>query len=129
MITFEVFSYSEIMNLSSDERREKIIENAKKGKIILIQGRLSYEEEMELIKAALIHVNNEFKGIELAVLEPKAENKSFLDKVRYKLIKIFGGGMIEGITLVGPANLVSEIKRDPSQVQWSIVTDSKKRGK
>lgn len=129
MITFEVFSYSEIMNLSPEERKEKIIKNAKNGKIILIQGRLSSKEEMELIKTALLHVNNHFKGIELAVLEPKAEYKSFLDKIRYKLIKMFGGNMIEGITIVGPANLVREIKRDPSQVQWSIISDSKKRGK
>ena len=126
MITFEVISFPEIMGLSSEERINKIVNLAKSGKIALIQGRLPKEEELELVKKAMSYVNNEFKGIELAVIEPQNSENGFMYKIRLKLIQLFGGGLSQGITLVGPATLIKEVKNNPNKLQL-IVSDSKKK--
>src|SRR3989344_3488552 len=73
--TIQFISYSEIRNLSSDERIKKILSIILGGHIIIVQGRLKPDEETRLIgdtMAMIGHVKN-FKGVELAVVEGNDE--------------------------------------------------------
>ena len=70
MVTLQFVPYTEIEELTSVGRIRKLLTIAKQNKIVLLQGRLSKEEEAELIKTTMEEINKEFKGIELAVIDP-----------------------------------------------------------
>ncbi len=117
MLTLEILPYSEIEELSSVGRIRKILNIAKEDKIVLIQGRLTKEEEAELIKVTMEEINKDFKGIELAVLYPNAQKpKKFVDRVKSSIANMVLGNS-QGLTIVGPANIIKEIKKDPNKIQ------------
>ncbi len=118
--TIQFLPYSEIRNLDSDERIKKILNIILGNSIILLQGKLSAEEESRLIgdtMAMIGHVNN-FKGIELAVISNSEE--SFFGKVRFGLVKALSGGDLGAITIIGPASIVKEIKRNPKKIELML---------
>ena len=73
MLTLQIVPYSEIVDLSSLGRIRKLLNIAKENKIVLLQGRLTKEEEAELIKITMEEINKDFKGVELAVIEPTTQ--------------------------------------------------------
>jgi len=116
-LTIQFIPYIEIETLSSAERVRKILKLVLGNKIIILQGRLWPEEETRLIEdtmAMIGHVKN-FKGIELATINPNAENLSFFGKFKHGLVRILGGQ--ESITIIGPASIVREMKKDPKKVE------------
>lgn len=116
MITLQIIPYSEISGLTSLGRIRKLLNVAKQNKIVFLQGRLTKEEEVELIKATMEEINKDFKGIELAVIEPNKEKSSFFDAFRENLASVLLGNK-QGLTIIGPANIVKEIKRDPTKIE------------
>ena len=122
--------YSEIEGLSSVGRIRKLLTVAKENKIVLLQGRLKKEEEAELIKATMEEINRDFKGIELAVIDPSAAETAGLRKVRNAIFGMLLGDR-QGMTIIGPASVVKEIKKDPTKIEL-LTKESKakkKRGK
>jgi len=119
--------YHEIEKLSSLGRIRKLLNLAKDNKIILLQGRLRPDEEKELIKATMEEINKEFKGIELAVIDPRDRVKDGLQKFKYDMMGLVLG-MQTGITIIGSANVVKKIKRDPSKIEL-LTKDVKKKKK
>ena len=85
---------------------------------MLIQGRLRSEEEARLIgdTMAMIGHVKDFKGIELAVIEGGGD-MSILDRMRSSLIKALSKGDLGAITIIGPATIVKEIKRNPKKIE------------
>ena len=71
MLTLQFVPYASIESLSSLGRIKKLLKMAEKNKIVLLEGRLKKEEEAELIKTTMEEINEEFKGIELAVIYPE----------------------------------------------------------
>jgi len=113
--------YSEIKDLDSNKRIRKILEIVFKNNIIILQGRLRPEEETRLIgdtMAMIGHVKN-FKGIELAVISNNKELNIF-SKLRKKIANFFSGGDLEAITIIGPATIVKEIKRNPKKIELML---------
>ncbi len=109
--------YSEIKNLDSDERIRKILGIILGNSILIIQGKLRAEEESRLIgdtMAMINHVKN-FKGIELAVIADSKEG--FLGKMRKGIVNALSGGDLGAITIIGPASVVKEIKRNPKKIE------------
>lgn len=115
MVTLQFVPYSEVQQLTSVGRIRKLLNIAKTNKIVLLQGRLRDEEEAELIKVTMEEINKEFKGIELAIIENKLQDSSGFDKFRQSLAS-FLLGQREGITIIGPANVVKKIKKDPDKI-------------
>ena len=99
---------------------------AKQDKIILLQGRLDKEEEAELIKATMEEINKEFKGIELAVMD-SLDNGALtgFDRLKGGVANMLLGNR-GGLTLVGPANVVKKVKKNPKKLQF-MIEESKKR--
>ncbi len=116
MVTLQLMPYSEIEGLSSVGRIRKILEVARNDTIVLLQGRLKTEEEAELIKATMEKINKDFKGIELAVVKPGKSHESGFAKIKSDFINTFLGDR-QGFTLVGPANVVKAIKKNPDRIQ------------
>ena len=126
MLTFQIIPYGEISGLSSVGRIRKILTLAKQDKIVLLQGRLDKEEEAELIKATMEEINKEFKGIELAVMD-SLDNGALtgFDRLKGGVANMLLGNR-GGLTLVGPANIVKKVKKDPKKLQF-MIEESKKR--
>jgi len=112
----QVLSYDLIMDLDSKDRITKILNIVRdKGDVVMIEGRLSPEDETELISSALGSVSGRFTGIEVAFLDHKRA-QGFIAKLKDSLLKILAKDRI-GITVVGPSNIVKEIKMDPQKLE------------
>ena len=110
--------YSEIRNLNSDERIRKILGIILGNNLLILQGRLSSNEEARLIgdtMAMIGHVKN-FRGIELAVISGNG-NESVWGKMKKGIANALAGGDLGAITIIGPATIVKEIKRNPKKIE------------
>ena len=119
-LTLHFMPYDEISDLGSGERVRKLLKIILSDKIILLQGRLKPEEEVRLIEdtmALIGHVKG-FKGVELAVLNPKKTNNT-LDQFK-KGVASFLVGDRHSMTVIGPASMVKDIKRDPSKIELML---------
>ena len=115
-VTLQFIPHLEIENLSSLGRIRRILNCVKENKIVLLEGRLKKEEETELIKTTMEEINKEFKGIELAIVYPESKNLALFKKIKHKFITAILRDR-QGLTIVGPASIVKEIKRDPNKIQ------------
>lgn len=117
-LSLQVIPFSEIQSLTISERVRKILNLVLGNKIVILHGRLRPEEEARLIEdtmALVDHVKN-FKGIELAVIEPDTRDKSMFVKAKYELAKRLVGDS-NALTLIGPASVIREIKKDPKKIE------------
>ena len=116
--SIQFLPYSEIRHLNSDERLKKILRIVLGNNIIILQGKLKPEEETRLIgdTMAMIEHLKDFKGIELAVISGN-ENESILDKMKKGLATLLAGADLGAITIIGPATIVKEIKRNPKKIE------------
>ena len=117
-LSIQVIPFSEVEKMGISERVKKILSLVLGNKIVILHGRLRSEEEARLIEdtmALVDHVKN-FKGIELAVIEPDMRNKGILEKMKHGLAKSLVGDS-EALTLIGPASVIKEIKKDPKKIE------------
>ena len=125
MLTLQIVPYSEIAELSSIGRIRKLLNIAKENKIVLLQGRLSKDEEAELIKATMEEINKDFKGVEMAVIDPQNEKAAGLGVIRKGIVSVLLGNR-QGLTVIGPASVVKAIKKDPTKIEL-LTKDTKKK--
>ena len=126
MITIEFVPQSEIAKLSSLGRIRKLLKLAKEDKIVMLEGRLRSEEEAELIKMNMEEIDDEFKGIEFAVINPEEENMDFMKKLRLNLVNVILKYR-PGFTIIGPASVVKEIKKDPHKIELFMKEEEKRK--
>ena len=116
MLTLQFIPYTEIENLNSEERIKKLLKVVKTDKIIVLEGRLKTDEETDLITKTMQSISDKFTGIELSVIYPEAKDMAFFKKVKHAFINMVLGDR-RGMTIIGPANVVAEIKQDPDKIQ------------
>ncbi len=125
MLTLQFVPYVEIENLSSAGRIRKLMDLVKNDKIVLLEGRLKKEEEAELIKKTMQEIDESFKGIELQVIEPPSYADSPMAKVKKNMLSLLLGNRI-GMTIIGPASIVKEIRNDPNKIELLTKQETKK---
>ena len=119
--SIQFLPYSEIRSLDSDARIRKILNIVLGNNILIIQGRLRSDEEARLIgdtMAMIGHIKN-FKGVELAVIGGEGEDSIF-SKMKQGLANAIAGGDFGAVTIVGPASIVKEIKRNPKKIELML---------
>jgi|TARA_B100001971_G_scaffold189000_1_gene190752 hypothetical protein len=126
MVTLQFVPYNEIDGLGSARRVKKLIDIVKENKIVLLQGRLKREEETDLISIAMEEIGDRFKGIELAVINPENKDQEGFRKIRNNFFGMLLGDR-QGLTVVGPASIVKEIKKDPNKIE--LLTKEAKKGR
>jgi len=116
-LTLHFMPYSEIARLESVERIKKLLKIILTNKVVVLQGRLTNEEETRLIEDTMIMVGNikGFKGVELAVIE-QGNDLSAMEKLRFGLAKAISGQQ-NALTIIGPATIVKEMKRNPKKLE------------
>jgi hypothetical protein len=65
---------------------------------------------------AMIDHIKDFKGIELAVIGGNGDS-GILDRMRNGIIKALSKGDLGAVTIIGPATIVKEIKRNPKRIE------------
>ena len=111
--------HSEIEPLDSERRIQLILDAVLSGKIVLLEGRLKAEEEAKLIERTMAKIDNDFKGIEISAVNSVEGHPSLWKKIKegvaYALL-----GERHGLTIVGPADILKEIRKDPGRVQMFL---------
>jgi hypothetical protein len=117
-LSIQFLPYSEIRSLDSDARIKKILAILLGNNILILQGKLKPDEEARLIgdTMAMIGYVKDFKGIELAVIEGNG-NEGMIGKMRKNILKVISGGELGTITILGPATIVKEIKKNPKKIE------------
>lgn len=126
MVTLQFLPYSQVENMTGVGRIRKLLNLVKEDKIVLLQGRLHEDEEAELIKATMEEINKNFRGIELAVVNPSATDLTYMQKFKQGFANFVLGDR-QGITVIGPASVVKSIKRDPNKIELLMKNGKKTR--
>ncbi|MDO8480862.1 MAG: DUF2073 domain-containing protein [Nanoarchaeota archaeon] len=126
MLTLQFIPYTEIEELSPARRVHKLLEVVKENKIVLLEGRLRREEEADLIQITMEHITPKFKGIEIAVINPEQKSDNLLRKLKLNMMSFVLGDRM-GMTIIGPATIVREIKRNPEKIELYTVDEKRKR--
>ena len=116
--SIQFLPFSEIRDLDSTQRIKKILSIVLGNNILILQGKLNAEEETRLIgdtMAMIDHVKG-FKGIELAVISGNGEEGVYT-RFKQGLASILTGGNVNAITIIGPATIVKEMKRNPKKIE------------
>ena len=117
MLTIEYIPYAEIANLDVDSKIRRLLKTVKENKIVLMQGRLKPSEEAELIQRTMEDVSRTFKGIELCtVIGNNKKKKDALERFRSVMTNFLVGNR-EGLTIIGPATVIKEIKKNPNKIE------------
>lgn len=128
MLTLQFVPYSDIEPLSSSDRIRRLLKLVKEEKIVLMQGRLTPEEESGLIQKTMEEIKPAFKGIEICTIYPEEKTTQFFQKFKKEMVKMLLGNR-DGITIIGPASIVKEIRRDPNKIQLFTEVPRSKRKK
>lgn len=124
MLTLQYIPHHELEGLSIDSKVKRILKSVKEDKIILIDGKLSPFEESELIKSTMEHIDRKFKGIEICSLDYHARGEHVFDYMKRSIAHILLNKKA-GFTVVGPATIVKEIRKDPNKIE--LFTQEKRR--
>ena len=122
MLTLQYLPYAEIEELSSEKKIQKIMDIVKKNRIVILEGKLKREEELELITQSMESIDEHFKGIELGSIDSSAkEAAAFIAKIKKSMMNMLIGDRL-GMTIIGPASIVKKIKQDPEKIQVMFLT-------
>lgn len=102
----------------SETKLKTLLKDLESNTIILVDAKLSANEEAQLIEETMKKVSNRFKGIEMDSLDPVEEKDVFL-RMKSLLVE-FLSGKKRGLTLIGPAGLIKQIKKDPENLLLSL---------
>jgi hypothetical protein len=111
----QVLSYDLLKDLTQDSKLKKIMDVVKGGEVVLLEGRLTADEETVLISQALKNVSGKFSGIEIAFLD-SSDSKSVFNKIKTHVLRLLAGNRI-GLTVVGPSKIIKEIKMNPDKLE------------
>lgn len=116
MLIIQFIPYHEIMPLTPEERLEKLLSIVRKNKVVVMQGRLKPAEEAGLIQKTMEYVGRDFKGIELCTIYPEPKHMKLMAQMKGMLVKALTGTK-EGMTVIGPATIIKQIKRNPDKIE------------
>lgn len=125
MLTLQYIPQHEFVSLHIEEKLKKILKAMKEGKILIIEGRLDPNEESELIKRTMQNIGKDFKGIEIASIDYEFKGDLF-EKVKRDIAHYLLRRRA-GLTIVGPATVVKEIRKDPSKIELLTLEKKNKR--
>ncbi len=116
-LSLHFLSFDKLKEEDSRENIKNILDRAKKGQIVVIEGTLSPVFESNLIESTMQNVSTKFSGIEIAsiTVNKRLSDGPLGDKMKEFMLSKLGGGK-RGLTVVGPANVIKKIKSDPENI-------------
>jgi len=92
---------------------KSLLRELKGNTLILIDAKLTAEEEAELIKDTMKRVSDNFSGIELSSIELFKPNG--LGRIKAAFLE-FLLRKKRGLTIIGPARIVRRIEKNPEEL-------------
>jgi len=112
-ITVDLVSRDKLDELSSEERINYIIDEVRKGKILVLERGLTSSERVKLIQQTMEKIDHDtFIGIEI---------EGYPEEKRSFIHRMFGMVGKPRITVIGPAHLLKTIRRDDRVIETVIV--------
>jgi hypothetical protein len=134
-IKMDFISSSMLNGKTGKKKINFILSKVKDGSILVMNGVLKPDEEMDLIKETMRRVDDGFPGIEVCSLKKQAKGwKQFFDALSERSERmqdyiwrgITGKPMNKdlktGLTLVGPARIIKGIKKNPNS--FSVLAEA-----
>lgn len=117
-LSISFIPFSELSGMESMAKIKKILDWCLDNRILIIQGSLTPTEEASLIQStmALVGRIKGFKGVEIATIDNNKKEVSLMDRMKENLARALVGDR-SIITLIGPASVVKEIKKDPRKIE------------
>ncbi len=117
-LTIHFMPYSEIATKDSISRVKLLMGLVLDNKLIVLQGKLKVDEEARLIENSMMLIGNikGFRGIEIATIGNGVDGENLFHKIRYNIARILVGEQ-DAMTIIGPASVVKEMKKDPSKIE------------
>lgn len=117
-LKMDFVSMDSVKGNTIDEKLENILEDVKDGHIVVLDEALDPNEEARLVATTMENIDAKFAGIEFCSL-PRKEN--WLYKKMNRMVSFITRSNVTtpGLTLVGPSNIIREIKRDPDSFHVS----------
>ena len=116
-LTIQYVPFEEVSYLDSERKIQKLIRIVKQNKLVLMEGTLTSQEEADLIEETMETIDSKFKGVEITSFNPLEKNTKLIqDKLKQLFMQAIFGRR-RGLTIIGPANIVREIRKDPNRVQ------------
>jgi len=111
-VKFKLLAYEKFKKDGFDA----LINDLRDSKIVMIDAKLTPEQEAYIIEQTMKQVSEKFAGIELASLSVlnEAEMGGF-DKLKNALFETIIGKK-RGFTIIGPAKVVHKIKKNPEEL-------------
>jgi hypothetical protein len=128
MVTFQFIPFHEIDALGSAKRVNKLLNIVKQDKIVIMEGRLKKEEEADLIEITMEEISPKFRGIELSVIYPDKNKQDKMQRVKGAFANLLLGDR-QGMTIIGPANIVKRIEKNPDKIELFTKETSTRRKK
>ena len=126
-LKFDFISSSVLEEKPLKKRIKFILNRVKDGTILVTDGVMTPEEEMDLIKETMRRVDSGFPGIEVASLRKPVKGMERIlfglleQKEKLKGVFSFITGkksertiLKNGITLIGPARYIKKMKKNPN---------------
>ena len=127
MLTLQFVPFAEVSVLIQEEKLKKLLGLVKEDKIVLMEGKLKSSEKSELIARTMAEIDKKFKGIEIEELDLDAQSQAGLQKLKSVVINMLLGDR-KGFTIIGPASIIKEIKKDPGKIQL-LTNETGKKGR
>jgi len=135
-LKFDFISSATLEDKTKNKRIRFILDKVKDGTILVTDGVMKPEEEMELIKETMRRVDDGFPGIEVASLKKPVKGiermvERFSDQSE-RIMKFFtdltgaktperATALRTGLTLIGPAKYIKQVKKNPNS--FSVMTE------
>jgi hypothetical protein len=133
-LKFDFVSSATLDDKPKDNRINFILNKVKDGTILVTDGVLKPEEEIDLIKETMRRVDDGFPGIEVASLKkPMKGMMNVFEKMvdsKERMQSLIAGltgrpvertSMRTGLTLIGPAKFIKKVKKNPNS--FSVLTE------
>lgn len=117
MLKIRYISIDRLSSLKTHAKIDLIIGHIKEGNIILIDGWLKSRDEAELIRRTMMDLQKDFQifhGVEIASLQDGFQTKSVMGIFKKEP---------KGMTIIGPASIITEMKQQPDHVELNIKKD------
>ncbi|WNY23072.1 hypothetical protein MmiHf6_03710 [Methanimicrococcus hongohii] len=115
-IQLDLVSDAKLSRMGSTEKVRYIIDEVRKGKIMVLEKGLDPMEEAKLIEMTMTEIQEDFYGLEIESYPRDEGNSSFFGK----LLKKDSGQ--QKLTVIGPANQLKTLRKDNSLISTLVST-------
>lgn len=123
-VRVELMKESTLKQKASTEKVKQILDMTRDGKIVILEGGLSSEEQSMLIETTMSAIDQErFKGIEIETHEAQRDSqdtKGFIGRITGKVKRTSDDS---DMTIIGPTGLIETLDKNEHKITTMINLD------